>query len=667
MIRRGIVAAGVLAAANAALGGPARLELSVGLDPATRELRARGTVTVDRNATELALHARFAVESVAVDGRPLDAAGTLRDGRRVWRLPAAGRDRRVTIAWRGTLAPLDGSIAHRDTLRDAQPVADPNGSFLPAASHWHPMVAHGFSSYRVELELPAGQKGLVPGTLAAESEAAGSYRARFDFPHPSDGIDLMAGPYRVEQRDVVTAGGKPVRLRTYFHPSIADLAGGYLDAVNGYIDLYEGWIGEYPFGEFSVVSSPTPTGFGMPTLTYLGVEVLRLPFIRGTSLGHEVLHNWWGNGVFADYARGNWSEGLTTFMADYAYKERESEDAARTMRLEWLRDLAALPPAEDRPLAEFTARYHGASQIVGYNKAAMLFLMLRDRIGREAFDAGVRRFWREHRFKVASWDDLRRAFEAEHGASLEPFFAQWLTRAGTPEPRIAGAEAVARGSGYRLRVTIEQRAPPYRLRLPLLVRTAGGDAARTVDIDGVRQTVTLDVDRPPLAVVLDPDARVVRRLAPDEAPPILRALMVDPATTLVVVSPVLEAGVNSLAVRLLDHPPRFASARVEPPAAPLLVVGLHGDVDAWLARTGLGARPPEAERGDAQVWMARREAGGPVGVVSVRDADALTALARPLPHYGRSSWLVLDGGRVVARGTWPAKPQAFPVGARPAR
>ena len=92
----------------------------------------------------------------------------------------------------------------------------------------------------------------------------------------------------------------------------------------------------------------------MPTLTYLGIEVLRLPFIRSTSLGHEVLHNWWGNGVYPDYAHGNWSEGLTTFMADYTYKERESDDAARDMRRDgcaisqrWRQ--ARIPPSQRLP------------------------------------------------------------------------------------------------------------------------------------------------------------------------------------------------------------------------------------------------------------------------------------------------------------------------------
>jgi len=80
----------------------------------------------------------------------------------------------------------------------------------------------------------------------------------------------------------------------------------------------------------------------MPTLTYLGVEVLRLPFIRDTSLGHEVLHNWWGKRRTARLRARQLVRGLTTFMADYAYREQAGAAAALEMRLAWLRDFAAL-------------------------------------------------------------------------------------------------------------------------------------------------------------------------------------------------------------------------------------------------------------------------------------------------------------------------------------
>src|SRR5690606_38710775 len=230
-----------------------------------------------------------------------------------------------------------------------------------------------------------------------------------------------------------------------------------------YVRRYGESIGPYPFSAFSVVASPLPTGFGMPTLTYLGAGVLRLPFIRGTSLGHEVLHNWWGNGVRVDPQSGNWSEGLTPFTADYAFREEASDAAARDLRLGWLRDLAAAPAAA--PLAEFRARTHGTAAVTGYAKSAMVFLMLRDLIGEEAFRKGIRAFWQAYRFRAAGWDELRGAFEKASGRPLEAFFDQWLLRSDAPEPAIRSARFLA--DERILELDLEQSSPPYSLRLPV--------------------------------------------------------------------------------------------------------------------------------------------------------------------------------------------------------
>jgi hypothetical protein len=91
---------------------------------------------------------------------------------------------------------------------------------------------------------------------------------------------------------------------------------------------------------------------------------------------------------------------------------------------------------------------------------------------------------------------------------------------------------------------------------------------------------------------------------------------------------------------------------------PLLAIGLAPDIDAWLAQQGLAPRPAEvAAQGSAHAWAATRRDGQALLVVSARDAAALAALARPLPHYGRQSWIAFDGAKAVARGVWPSVPQ----------
>ena len=93
----------------------------------------------------------------------------------------------------------------------------------------------------------------------------------------------MIGPWIVRESIMPRAGNGSVRLRTYFFRDLdatPRLADGYLEDVRRYIERYSAQIGAYPFSAFSVVASPLPTGLGMPTLTYIGAQVLKLPFIR---------------------------------------------------------------------------------------------------------------------------------------------------------------------------------------------------------------------------------------------------------------------------------------------------------------------------------------------------------------------------------------------------
>lgn len=635
-------------------------DLGIQLDPIARTLRGTAQIRMEGSGrTRLALHGDLIVEDLLLDGEHLGPASGREGAVQVWWLELSGSGvHRVTLRYAGPLAALP-EADHRDTLQGLAPMAGTAGSYLPGGSGWYPVIGEHPFTYRVDLELPAGQRGLVPGRLVAEQADAAGYRARYEFSHPAEGIDLMAGPYEVQERMMARPGGTPVRLRTWFHPELHDLAQDYLQAVESYIRLYSERIGAYPFDEFSVVSSPLPTGFGMPTLTYLGIDVLRLPFIKSTSLGHEVLHNWWGNGVYVDYERGNWCEGLTTFMADYYYKERESAQAARAMRQDWLRDFAAVAPDQDFPLREFTSRTHGTSQIVGYHKAAYVFLMLRDLVGTPTFDASLRRFWRDHQFRRASWDDLRRAFEQESGRNLAVFFAQWIDRPSAPEVRIASARARTDTGGSRVEVGIEQSPPAYALQVPIDLVGAGAQRTELVAIDALRETASLDTLFRPESVALDPDLRLFRRLDPRALPPILRQVMLDPSTALVVASQdaAVSDAARALAARLLDTGPQPDTG-----GQPLLIIGLEKDVDRLLAARSLPPRPEIlGTTGTAQVWTSRQIDGKALVVVSARDAGSLLALQRPLPHYGRQSWLVFEGAKAIDRGVWPAEQVATPI------
>jgi hypothetical protein len=332
------------------------------------------------------------------------------------------------------------------------------------------------------------------------------------------------------------------------------------------------------------------------------------------------------------------------------------------MRLSWLRDFAAIPPGQDQPLNQFTSRTHGTSQIVGYHKAAMLFFMLRDRLGRERFDAGLRQFWEREQFKTASWDDLRRAFEAASGESLESFFKPWLSRPGAPEIGMVNAECSASGKGYRVQLLLTQSAVPYQLRVPLTVQTAADDEAAIIELTGERANFELTTQARPEAVILDPEFRLFRRLGRHEAQPILRDVMVNSKTATIIAGgdAAFAAAAASLAQQLMDYPAK--PVNLPQGDAPVLLIGVHFAVDAWLAANGWPARPPEVGRnGSVQAWSVRRGDGTVAVVISAVDAGSLAAATRPLPHYGRMSYLVFDGSEVVIKGVWPTQPQTVTV------
>ena len=650
------------ASANANQRGEIDYDIHVKIDPIARTLEGRSIITVKGTPElQLVLGRRFDVISASIEGQSLEEIVDASQRYHAWHIPfSLGQPYRIEIQWRGELSPLDTSLDHQQTLGRPIPVGGEQGTFLPKSSGWYPFVMGALARYQVHLELPPGQRGLVAGELISETESEVGYQASFDFPFPSEGIDLMAGPYQITTDTIQGVNGKSIQLRTYFHPEISQLAEGYLDSVKGYIELYESWIGNYPFTEFSVVSSPTPTGFGMPTLTYLGVDVLRLPFIRATSLGHEVLHNWWGNGVYPDYRKGNWSEGLTTFMADYAYKERESDEAAQEMRLGWLRDFAALAPGQDAALNSFTSRTHGASKIVGYNKAAMLFFMLRDELGEEMFNQSIQAFWTMQRFKITSWQDIQNIFELVSSKDLKPFFNQWLNQAGAPSIQIVDTKQVKSDSGFQLTMTLEQASPAYQLSVPVVVHSKDGEETRVLDLNSMKQTFTLELKSQPLEVTLDPGLRLFRQLVADEAPPILREVMVNEATVTVLLPEEGEAHevAETLATRLQRRQLKLIPATSELPVAPVLVIGLQAEIDAWLEIRGLPARPDiVASKGSAQAWTLNSPNGATLAIVSAEDANALQAMIRPLPHYGRQSYIVFDGARAINRGTWPMRVQ----------
>lgn len=626
---------------------PVHHTIEAQLDPDSGNLEVTDILTVrGRAALEFRLAPWLEVKGLLLDGQRAGIAGA--GG--VWRVPLPDTGaHRVELRLRGVVPPLP-PVNRRGASPSA--VSGAEGSYLSGYAGWIPVTGDDWTAYRLTVEVPAPYRAVATGRLEEEVLGETANRAVFSADYPAEPPALFAGPYTVRERQE-----NGIRMRTYFHRELEELSAGYLDDAGRYLLRFQEQIGPYPFQDFHIISSPLPVGLGFPNLTYVGRMVLPLPFMRGRSLAHEVLHNWWGNGVAIDYASGNWAEGLTSYMADYALAAEEDAGKALEMRLGWLRNYAALPADRDIPVTSFTSKRHDAGQVIGYDKVAFIFHMLRNELGEAVFTDGLRLFWQRQRFRIAGWSELRRAFEEAAGRDLAWFFEQWLERIGAPRLSLGAVQTWGEGNAFRVKLTVHQEPPAYRLGVPVVIDTPAGHERRRIVLEAMETTATLALDARPAAVHLDPEHDLFRRLLPGEAPPILRDVTLAANAVTVIAAEKAAAGRSArlLAERLLDTPVRFGPAEPsELESAPLLIIGITPQVDTFLAQAGMDGVPDIlAGRGTSRVWAARQGDGNPLLVVAADDVQALEALLRPLPHYGGKSYLVFDGRRAVDTGTWP--------------
>jgi hypothetical protein len=627
-------------------------DLDVELRPDSGEMTVTNTVTVDSPVErfEFVLNAGLAVDA---DNATLETLDRSRDGLRVaYRATPQAPTDRLTLRYRGRPVFSD----RRSMGGMPQGEVSAQGVYLDAGSAWYPLFAEPVSAMRLAVELPDGWQSISVGR-----RSAGESRQEWATTQPHDSLYLLAAPYHRYARQQ-----GPMDLSVWLLDDDPDLAERYLAVMGDYIDHYDALIGPYPYGKFAVVENRWQTGFGMPSFTLLGSRVIRLPFIPFTSLPHEILHNWWGNGVWVDYAEGNWSEGLTAYLADHWMQERRGKGHEyRLKALQRYTNFAA--QGDDRPLREFVSRHNDASQSIGYSKSLMLFHMLRRELGDAAFTDGLRRLWHDPRFTAVGFDVALRSIIGDD-PELVARALDWLAREGAPRLALDDVQVVPLDDAYRLDFTLHQQGPVFDLRVPVAVTLAGAETAEwhRVRVDDRSTRISLSLPSRPLRLDVDPAYDVLRYLDISEQPPALNRLF-GGDTWLILpgdAGAAERAAWQALAERWQERYPRLRTVADRelgalPVDADRIVLGWdnrwRGAAARALARAdqALGAQEATitgqsyARDSHAVVLVNNADDGRTTGFIGAPDAGAIAALARKLPHYGSYGRLVFDadGGR----------------------
>ena len=532
-------------------------------------------------------------------------------------------------------------ICYEALLDDTQ-VIDQDNVFL--TENWYPQQ-EGLVEYALSINLPNGFQAISEADSVEVQQTETASTFQFQFNHPLDSLNLAASKNYV----LKTGGYKDIAIEAYFFPEEAHLAETYIEYSKKYLAMYEAMLTPYPYKRFAIVENIFPTGYSMPTYTLLGRAVVRLPFIVKTSLGHEILHQWFGNSVFIDYDTGNWAEGLTNYLADYHYAELNGGGIA--YRKQIMLDYHAYVNTQNAiPVSAFKYRHHNkAHGAIGYGKVAMIFLMLRKQYGDDIFFAAMRDFIQQHSFRIASWHDIQQTFEKVIGENLSGYFTQWVAnRQDIPHISAKDVKLLMASGKIMLSFTLVQHTAPYNLQLPISIHSAAGKTQRFVDISSEIETINLQLDEVPTKVVIDEDYGIMRQLLPKEISPTVGGLM---GKNNVIVANLPEK--NELYQPLIDALGIDNITLMAPKEIKFEQLKAHSFIimgfDTPMVEPLFGKQPPIEDGVRVVIHKNPYNEREVIALLQAKNADEVKAVARKLSHYGKYSTLAFTGGQNTAK------------------
>ncbi|MHC4777632.1 MAG: M20/M25/M40 family metallo-hydrolase [Planctomycetota bacterium] len=549
------------------------------------------------------------------------------------------------------------------------------GVYLGGGSWWTPWFGDGYFTFELTTSVPEGWDTVSQGRRGLHEVRDGRRFTTWVCEAPMEEVYLIAAKF---SEYAFSAGA--VDVMAFLRTPDENLANKYLETTAQYVEMYRRLLGPYPFTKFALVENFWQTGYGMPSFTLLGDKIIRFPFILHSSYPHELLHNYWGNSVYVDYKTGNWCEGITVYHADHLISEQRGQ--GREYRRTALQKYTDYVTAEnDFPLKEFRSRYNAASEAIGYGKSMMMWNMLRASVGDEVFLAGFQKFYRDNKFKAASFDDVRVAFEEVSGKKLGGFFDQWVERKGAPELRLTDAQVKGEDGPFQLRFSLSQvqEGTPFSLEVPLAVSSAGSTETKIVTLTQMKQSFELTLAKKPVLLQVDPQFQLFRKLHPEEVPPTLSKIYGSGKILILLPSKAEEwrsKAYEALAKTWARDRTKSFTVTLDENVAELpadCAIWIFGDenINAGLVEKGLEGY--DAELGAESFRLGRstfarksnscvvavRHPGNPSSVLAlltVGDPKAGAGLGRKLLHYGKYSALVFEGDEPtnVAKTTWRA-------------
>jgi aminopeptidase N len=229
---------------------------------------------------------------------------------------------------------------------------------------------------------------------------------------------------------------------------------------------------------------------------------------------HELAHQWFGNAVTeADWDDVWLSEGFATYFTMRFIKHQYGEDAFIKELISSRKNVLKMSDADEDyhivhdNLSDMSKVTNGLT----YQKGAWFLNMLCNYIGEEAFQKGIRDYYKRFFNSNAVTADLRMAFERASGKDLNQFFNQWLYQGGII--KLKGSWSY-NTKDKTINIELEQVQPEkyiFNMPLEIAIQSAdkGAEKIQVINLDKRNIKVSFPSEAMPKDVVLDPGTKLL--------------------------------------------------------------------------------------------------------------------------------------------------------------
>lgn len=329
-------------------------------------------------------------------------------------------------------------------------------------------------TYDARVTVPKGLMALMSAENPQQVSDSGVYHFKMDIPVPAYLMALAVGDIAFRAVDD--------RTGVYAEPAMIDKARYELEDMGKMVTTAESLYGPYRWKRYDVLVLPPgfPIG-GMenPKLTFCTPTIIAGDRSLVNLIAHELAHNWSGNLVTNKTWSDIWmNEGFTVYFErriseamngksyvdmlwelGYQDLEKAVEEIGKDSKDTWLKlHLEGRDPDE------------GLSDIA-YEKGSLFLWLIEKNVGRERFDAFLKKYFEEHAFKSITTEEFLaylRANLIKGDKALEEklHINEWVYGPGIPPSAL-------RADGERFKKVDAERAKFLNGTAPALLATTG--------------------------------------------------------------------------------------------------------------------------------------------------------------------------------------------------